>query len=96
MIIFLFQSFCSVSISFFKFIWVFSKIARGDKVARRYFCTKILLHEQTILQGDNFAPVDFIFILLIYLYFNFFNFCSFFFIIVTPNPYPRSVALFFS
>ena len=38
------------------------KIARGHKTAQRYFCTKTLLHEQSILQGDICARLDFFFL----------------------------------
>ena len=66
-------------------------IARGDKIARRYFCTKglfctqPLLHEQTILHGNNFVRVNF-----------FFVFFNFFFIYFNCYPLPSVGNFFFS
>ena len=62
------------------------KIARGDKIARRYFCTKTLLHEgiklheytfhkQTILHGDIFARVEFWFYFINFFFSSFYYHC---------------------
>ena len=37
-----------------------TKTARGHKIARRYFCTKTLFHEDTFAQGDKIARRHFL------------------------------------
>ena len=57
-------------------------------------CTKLLLHENTIARADNFARVNFTFLIFISFVNLFFNY-YFFVLLLTPNPYSRSVSFFF-